>query len=160
MQYQKNSIELVSRFSHPAARPLGAQRMDRRIHKRFDLEATARFSWTDAGGVRWQGQGRTRDISETGIFVVTPDCPPSGVPVRLEVRASALTQSGLVMQTRGQVVRVEPSVAPAPAAGFAASTRSLKLRNCKPGVTRLGTEYQVDPAISSKSLTDQSRKPN
>jgi PilZ domain len=134
--------------------------MDRRNRKRFDLEATARFSWTDAGGVRWKGQGRTRDISETGVFVLTPECPPSGASVRLEVRASALTQSGLMMQARGQVVRVEPSVAPAAAAGFAAATRSLKLRNCKPGVTRLGKEYHADPITSSKSLTDPSRKPN
>jgi len=109
--------------------------MDRRNHQRFEVTATARFSWTDAGGVRWQGQGRTRDISEKGVFVLTPDCPPSGATVRLEVRASRLTKSGLIMHTKGQVVRVEVTEAPAAVAGFAASTRSLKLRDCKPGVT-------------------------
>jgi PilZ domain len=134
--------------------------MDRRNHKRFDLEATARFSWTDATGVRWQGQGLTRDISETGVFVLTPDCPPSGVAVRLEVRASALSKSGLMMQTKGQVVRVEVIEPQAAIAGFAAATRSLKLRNCKPGVTRRGTEYGSRSLSDSKSWMGNSRKPN
>lgn len=134
--------------------------MDRRNHKRFDLEATARFSWTDAGGVRWQGQGRTRDISETGVFVLTPDCPPSGATVRLEVRASALSKSGLMMQTRGHVVRVEATEAPVAAAGFAATTRSLKLRNCKPGVTGRETEYGTGPLATPKPGSNHSRKPN
>ncbi len=134
--------------------------MDRRIHKRYDLDATARFSWTDAAGVRRQSQGRTRDISETGVFVVTPDCPPSGASVRLEVRASALSKSGLMMQTRGQVIRLEVSDAPTAAAGFAAATRSLKLRNCKPGVTGLEAEWATGPVSNSRSLTGNSRKPN
>ena len=134
--------------------------MDRRNHKRFDLEATARFSWKDAGGVRWQGQGHTRDISETGVFVFTPDSPPSGVTVRLEVRASALTKSGLVMQTRGQVVRVQSTGAPDEAVGFAVSARSLKLRNCKPAVTSCGSEYSSGTDASFGHLPGHSRKPN
>jgi len=124
--------------------------MDRRNHKRFELEATAQFSWTDSGGVHWQGQGRTRDISETGVFVCTPHCPPSGATVRLEVRASALSNSGLMMHTRGQVVRVEAGEVASAAAGFAVSARSLKLRNCKPGVMGRGIE----------SGAGYSRKPN
>jgi len=134
--------------------------MDRRHHKRFELHATAHFSWTDSGGVRWQGEGLTRDISETGVFIQTPECPPSGATVRLEMRASALSDSGLMMQTTGQVVRVEIAEQPQAAAGFAAATRSLKLRNCKPVVTGRGTEYQPRPLMSTKYLSSQSRKPN
>jgi len=115
--------------------------MDRRNHKRFEVEGTARFSWTDAGGTRWQGQGRTRDLSETGVFVHTPDCPPSGVTVRLEVRVTTLTESGLIMQTSGQVVRVEAGEAQAAVAGFAAATHSLKLRDCKPSFTARPPEF-------------------
>lgn len=134
--------------------------MDRRHHKRFNLEATARFSWTDAVGVRWQGRGLTRDISETGVFVLTPHCPPSGVNVRLQVRNSDLSTSGLMMQTRGQVVRVEPSEQPHSTAGFAAATRSLKLRNCKPVVTRNGPECMPVTEAVRKSWSNHSRKPN
>ena len=134
--------------------------MDRRNYKRFELHATARFSWTDQGGVRCQAEGRIRDISETGVFVQAPVCPPSGVSVRLEVRASELATSGLMMQTRGQVVRVEPGAEPMAAAGFAAATRSLKLRNCKPVVTGPGAHFQPGPQTQQKSWSTHSRKPD
>jgi len=141
MQYQKSSSDFHVLFPSLEPGRSHSVAMDRRNHKRFEVEATARFSWTDAGGVRWQGRGLTRDISETGVFVLTPDCPPSGVTVRLEVRASSLTRSGLMMQAKGQVVRVEASEASAAIAGFAAATRSLKLRECKPGVMARTSEY-------------------
>lgn len=160
MQYQKIFSDSLFECSIPASFLFGSELMDRRHHKRFDLQATALFSWRDSGGVRWQGKGRTRDISEMGVFVETPDCPPSGAAVRLEVRASALAASGLMMHTRGQVVRVEITEQPQAAAGFAAATRSLKLRNCKPVVTGRAAEYQPGPRMNSKSWSSHSRKPN
>ena len=134
--------------------------MDRRHHKRFELQASTHFSWKDSTGVRCQGQGFTRDISETGVFVLTPQCPPSGTTVRVKVRASALTHSGLMMETSGQVVRVEAGQEAPVAAGFAAATRSLKLRNCKPTVTGCGPEYQPSPITRPESRPGRSRKPN
>ena len=137
--------------------------MDRRNRKRFDLHAPARFSWVDPGGRRWQGLGLTRDISETGLFVETQECPPSGVSVRLEVRASALADSGLMMQTRGQVVRIElddEADKPVAVAGFAAATRSLKLRNCKPVVTGRGAQSDPHPVAGPTTHSFHSRKPN
>jgi len=160
MQYLKNSSDLVFGCSTPAARPAGSERMDRRHYKRFELQATAHFSWIDAGGVRSEGQGITRDISEMGIFVQTSACPPSGAAVRLQVRASALSTSGLMMQTSGRVVRLEPGEQAASATGFAAATRSLKLRNCKPVVTDLGAEYRLGSQPGTESWSNHSRKPN
>jgi PilZ domain-containing protein len=160
MQYQKNSSDPDFGCSKSAARSAGSERMDRRHHQRFAVQATARFTWMDEGGVRRQGKGFTRDISETGIFVRTHDCPPSGVTVRLEVRASGLSTSGLMMQTRGQVVRVDSGEQAAAAAGFAAATRSLKLRDCKPSVTDRIQEYRSGPEASTQSWSDSSRKPN
>jgi len=150
IEYQKLSIDLAARCA--ASRPglFHYEGMDRRNHKRFEVVATARFSWTDLRGNRWRGRGRTRDISETGVFVVTPDCPPSGATVRLEVRAASLSRSGLMMQAKGQVVRVEVGKSAPAIAGFAAATRSLKLRDCKPGFT----------ARTSHLESGQSRKPN
>jgi PilZ domain-containing protein len=159
MQYQKISSKPVSRRSNPGGCQAGSVRMDRRNHKRFELQATAHFSWTGAAGEREQAEGRTRDVSEMGMFVLAPKCPPSGAAVRLELRASALSSSGLVMQTRGQVVRVEARPEPA-GVGFAVATRSLKLRNCKPAVTGPETEYQPGPAMTRKSWSIHSRKPN
>jgi len=160
MQYQKIFSDSLFGCLSPVGHLSGTVPMDRRHHKRFDLQAMALFSWMDAGGVRWQGHGRTRDISETGVFVETPDCPPSGVGVRLEVRASALDSSGLMMHTRGQVVRVESTAQPQAITGFAAATRSLKLRNCKPTVTGRAAEFESGPRMNSKSWSTHSRKLN
>jgi len=95
-----------------------------------------------------------------GVFVETADLPPSGVSVRLEVRASALDASGLKMQTRGQVVRVELTEQPRLASGFAVATRSLKLRDCKPVVTGHAAECESHPRTGAKSWSTPSRKPN
>ena len=92
--------------------------------------------------------------------MLTPECPPFGATVRLQVRASVLSGAGLLMETRGQVVRVEPMAPTLEVAGFAASTRSLKLRDCKTGVTNLDREYRAGRAMTAKSGTGDSEKPN
>jgi len=160
MQYLKISSDRVFGCFTPAARLAGSERMDRRHQKRFELQAKVHFSWLDAGGVRSEGQGITRDISEMGVFVQTSECPPSGAAVRLQMRATALSTSGLMMQTSGRVVRVEPSAQAAPATGFAAATRSLKLRDCKPVVTDLGAKYRLGSQPNTESWSNHSRKPN
>jgi len=134
--------------------------MDRRLHQRFDLQATARFSWKDAGGVRIEGQGLTRDISEKGVFVLTPQVPPSGTSVRLEVRAPSLSGSDLLIQSRGQVVRVEGASQPQAGAGFAAATSSLKLRDRNPAVISPETQYKPVPALGPAAGRNHTRKPN
>jgi len=134
--------------------------MDRRHHKRFDLQATARFSWKDAGGARFEGQGLTRDISEKGVFVLTPHVPPSGTAVRLEVRASSRSGSALLIQSRGQVVRVEDAARTQAGLGFAAATRSLKFRDCNPAVISSGGQYKPAPGTRPAVGRSDTRKPN
>jgi hypothetical protein len=137
--------------------------MDRRLHERFDLEASASFSWKDEGGIRWRGRGLTRDISETGVFIVAADVPPSGSPVRLEVHAYSEAGPGLLMQTKGKVVRVEAVGAKTQVAigtGFAVVTNSLVLRNCKPATTGRDRGSKVSSGVVSRALSSYSRKPN
>jgi len=154
MQYQKTSIESA------AAAAVSHSAMDRRRHDRYDLEAAARFSWRDDGGVRWRCRGLTRDISETGIFVVAGDTPPSGARVRLEVHAWSPAGSGLLMQTTGKVVRVEASARPAGTAGFAIVTSSLVLRNCRPGSVEPRQGPGTSSGMASKAMPSYTRKPN
>lgn len=110
--------------------------------------------------MRWRGRGLTRDISETGVFVVTRDAPPSGAAVKVEVRAYSPSGPGLLMQAKGQVVRVEINEQPASGVGFAAATRSLILRNCKPEVTGRDPEYGPESGLGSRAFPIHSRKPN
>jgi len=138
--------------------------MDRRNHERFELEASAEFSWRDAGGVRWRGRGTTRDLSEAGLFVVTSDAPPSGTPVRLEVHASSKSGPGLLVQTKGKVVRVEPAgqavvvhQTPAAAHGFAVATNTLVLRS---GKAALSGSRSRQSTVVAGAVPSYTRKPN
>jgi hypothetical protein len=160
MQYRKDFFESPRPVSKPGIERVGPEQMDRRNHRRYDLQATAHFSWKDAGGTRWQGRGLTRDISETGLFVVTRNAPPSGVAVKVEVRAYSQWGSGLLMQAKGQVVRVEVNEQPASGVGFAAATRSLVLRNCKPDVTAQGGDFDTVSGAAPSDFPGRSRKPN
>lgn len=75
---------------------------------RFPLEALTVFWWSDSGVVK-RSEGRTRDISETGAFVLADTCPPEGIQIGFKVFLPAL--SGLARKTRveadGHVLRVE-----------------------------------------------------
>jgi hypothetical protein len=163
LQYQKTSVESAVAAFGPAYPFNRFTSMDRRLHERFDLQATAHFSWKDAGGLRWSAHGTTRDISERGLFVVTPDVPPSGTAVRLEVRACSGRGAGLLVQTKGQVVRVEVNEQPASEAGrvgFAVATRSLILRNCKPLAAGRNRGSKGSLGVVRGASPSYTRKPN
>lgn len=159
-QNQKEFFESSGAESALARRRVGSEPMDRRHQRRYDLQAAAHFSWKDAGGIRWRGRGFTRDVSETGLFVVTRDAPPSGVPVKVEVRALSQLGSGLLMQAKGQVVRVQVNEQPASGVGFAVATRSLVLRSCKPDVTAQDRELGQVSRATHDELPGRSRKLN
>ena len=63
-----------------------------------------------------RGEGYTRDISSTGVYVLTGERLPSGATVKLEVSLPSLRgrRSGACLRTQGHVVRSEE-------VGFAAS---------------------------------------
>lgn len=96
---------------------------------RFPLEVRTVFWWRDSG-IEKRGEGRTRDISEMGAFVLANACPPPGIQVRFKLFLPVLP--GLEPQTRveavGEVLRVERSCAPEATSGFAILTRHTLLR--------------------------------
>jgi len=70
-----------------------------------------KFSWEYSNGSTMRGEGHTRDISATGVFVLTAHPLPSGAVVKLEVSLPSLRapqQPGVRLQTLGHVVRSEP----------------------------------------------------
>ena len=56
-----------------------------------------------------RGEGYTRDISPSGVYVLTSDRLPSGAVVKLEVALPSLRgqSSGACLRTHGHVVRSE-----------------------------------------------------
>jgi len=97
---------------------------------RHRLDVPVRFSWTDRHGMRHRGEGRTRDISPGGVFLFATHCPPPGVAVGLSVILPPLSENipSWKMQTRGRVVRVEPTGAKSRLPGFAAISDKLSVR--------------------------------
>lgn len=96
---------------------------------RFPLEVRTVFWWRD-GGIEKRSEGRTRDISEMGAFVLAKACPPSGIQIGFKVFLPVLP--GFEPQTRveavGQVLRVEHSHGLEGPDGFAILTRHTLLR--------------------------------
>jgi len=83
--------------------------MDERQNKRYQLKIAVRFSWENSHGSMSQGEGYTRDISPSGVFVLTGDRLPLGATVKLEVTLPSRRKgpSGALLHTRGHVVRSE-----------------------------------------------------
>jgi hypothetical protein len=79
------------------------------------------FWWENVNGERQQGEGRSRDISEHGAFVLTPVCPPIGASVSLRIDLEGILDEigSLPVEVNGEVLRVEQSGAESGADGFA-----------------------------------------
>lgn len=96
---------------------------------RFPLEAPTLFWWLDNGIVK-RSEGRTRDISEEGAFVLANACPPRGIQVGFKVFLPVLP--GIERKTRmegeGKVLRVEYARGRKECEGFAILTQHMILR--------------------------------
>jgi len=96
---------------------------------RFPLKALTVFWWLDSGVVK-RSEGRTRDISETGAFVLAGTCPPQGIQIGFKVFLPALP--GFERKTRveadGHVLRVERTPGREEYNGFAILIEHLLLR--------------------------------
>ena len=88
---------------------------------RFPLEASVTFYWKSENGSDQQGQGRSRDISEHGVFVFADRCPPPGVKIGLSVSLPELSDiaRALRVQIEGRVLRVDQTRPELEARGFA-----------------------------------------
>lgn len=96
---------------------------------RFPLEALIVFWWSDSGVVK-RSEGRTRDISETGAFVLANTCPPEGIQIGFRVFLPEF--SGFERKTRveadGHVLRVERTPGRQAGDGFAILIEHILLR--------------------------------
>jgi PilZ domain len=83
--------------------------VDLRQTKRYRLRAPVVFSWEFPGGATLQAEGYTRDISPSGVFVLTSNQLPVGSIVNLEISLPSLRgqSSGAFLRTVGHVVRAE-----------------------------------------------------
>jgi hypothetical protein len=93
-----------------------------------------------------RGEGYTRDISSTGVYVLTGERLPSGTAVKLDVTLPSLRgrRSGASLRTQGHVVRSEE-------VGFAASAE-MGFRMQLPG--RSSDELLVGGNSDSKHEAD------
>ncbi|HKW62505.1 MAG TPA: hypothetical protein VJN89_08180 [Candidatus Acidoferrum sp.] len=75
---------------------------------RFPLVARTVFWWVDSG-VTKRSEGRTRDISEKGAFVLASLCPPQGIEIGFNVFLPPLygSEQKTRVEANGRVVRVE-----------------------------------------------------
>jgi PilZ domain-containing protein len=102
--------------------------MSRRQYNRFALRGSVSFSWRELEGLRLEGYGFTRDISERGVFVVTDAHVPLHEAVRIEIVFQSPGSNSVVRMTaEGQVLRVEAGSRTETVGGFAAAIRSLAL---------------------------------
>ncbi len=84
--------------------------------------------WAPREGKPHSGQGVTRDINASGVYVVTDVLPPVGALVQLDILLPKLADPGFGISLAGEgvVLRVEPhgsQGAGTSEAGFAASVQ-------------------------------------
>jgi hypothetical protein len=84
--------------------------MNQRQRNRYRLAALVSFSWETEDHCVHQGNGRTRDCSLSGAFIVSPNKLSIGSVLQMEFSLPRLLAAGpgARLKTRGRVVRVEP----------------------------------------------------
>jgi hypothetical protein len=104
--------------------------MERRSAIRYPLQVPASFSWEGEQGIVVQGEGRTRNISEKGVFVDAAICPPIGSSVELHFSLPALPDSERKMhvQHTGETLRLEGTEQGEHSGGFAITSREAVWR--------------------------------
>jgi hypothetical protein len=115
---------------------------------RFPLEALTVFWWLDSGVVK-RSEGRTRDISEKGAFVLASTCPPQGIQIGFKFFLPAL--SGFERRTRveadGHVLRVERAQGHEECEGFAILIEHMQMR-LNNDIFERGESVDSDPQVS------------
>ena len=104
--------------------------MERRGAIRYPLQVPASFSWAGGQGIMRQGEGSTRNISEKGVFVEAPICPPIGCSVELHYSLPAVPYAERQMHVHhsGESLRLEGTVHGGHSAGFAIASREVVWR--------------------------------
>jgi hypothetical protein len=88
---------------------------------RYPLEASVVFWWKGENGIFQQAQGRGRDASDRGAFVVSKLCPPVGTVIGLRIFVEGFPDkaAALRIDVEGLVLRVECSEDSGENSGFA-----------------------------------------
>jgi hypothetical protein len=88
---------------------------------RYPLEAAVVFWWNEENGILKQEQGRSRDASDRGAFIVSAVCPPVGTAIGLRIFMEGFSDEAAAVRidVEGRVLRVERSEASAGNSGFA-----------------------------------------
>ena len=97
--------------------------MELRSAVRYPIRASVVFTWQGPGGPL-KGEGFTRDISRTGVYVRTPTSPPLAVAVQVEIFLPPIEPEGKAVKvlSEGPVIRVEHPSANEAQGGFAVFT--------------------------------------
>ncbi len=103
--------------------------MERRLQIRHQLNARTVFFWEGPQHERLKGEGITRDLSESGAFIITSSCPPARASVHVEVFLPPLHGTVATVRIRADmlVVRIEPSPAGDEQSGFAVESSGFKM---------------------------------
>jgi hypothetical protein len=88
---------------------------------RYPLDASVLFWWKDENGIYQQNEGRGRDASDQGAFVLAAACPPVGTGIRLRISIEGFPDSAaaLRIEVEGRVLRVEEAWPSGEINGFA-----------------------------------------
>jgi hypothetical protein len=104
--------------------------VERRNAVRYQLCIPVIFSWEEEEGMRHRGEGMTRDISEVGVFISTPNCPQIGSVVEVQVLLSTQPgHSSASLKSKMHVTRVENEPQEMRGSGFAVAGKAFTLRN-------------------------------
>jgi hypothetical protein len=97
---------------------------------RYPLRAPVTFIWMGDDGVKYEGKGNSRDISEGGVYIVTRSSPPTGALVMLAIRFPYLPELDRFhrIEMNGSVVRVDLLLDNRAGWGFAVSSERTVLQ--------------------------------
>ena len=108
------------------------------------MQARVVFYWKE----RSQGNGTTRDVSTTGAYVLTSECPSVNATVHMEIlfsfsSATSCTKIGAEME----VVRVEHDIGGAGRSGFSAVGKGFSLQF----ISNSASVLECWPSIGAKA---------
>lgn len=94
-------------MSADVAMPFPGAEADLRRAKRYPMSAAATFCWDPGDGILREGQGTTRDISSSGVFVITDLAPRPGGRLELEIylRPTGRESKFVRFHGEGKVIR-------------------------------------------------------
>jgi hypothetical protein len=112
-----------------------ANSLRRRRHLRYPVEAEVKYQWSTQSSTLGEGDGRSRDISQAGAFVLTNALPPVGASIDLTIQLPAwqVGAAALRMEMTGEVVRVDVPPGHEQKWGFAVCSLKTLLRRLEDG---------------------------